>query len=459
MYSGKVLRETRERKGYDLTTVARRLRIRPDILKAIEAGDFSAMPPRGYTRNMVNAYARLLGLNPTEIVNMYLDEAYANQVKKARADAPSSGFHMERETRRSRSRIGVGSGAVEDRVDERTGVTQYTRRLYDDGTPFSRDDYGVTRERTNKAGRSDRDFSSHHSGYDTSNYTFIDDQRGVKRGNRGIYAGQTGMQYKPSRVPSFLQSPVVLIAIAIVVIILIISIVVFVGGSKQSSSKDINTNITGMPNTAASVGTESSSSAEPAPTSVPVTYTVGQGSEVYVVTINDGKRSEEQLASNSERKVDVTGTFIIETPGDPSALTVTVDGETVQLKADAEFEGMYGYKVEFSSYLEKWRSTHSTRDAQRQAAVAEAGNTTPSSSSSASASATSADDSTDTQAQTDDGTSAYAQNDANNYGYTDNTGYGYTDNTDYGYTNTYGYTDNTNNYGYTDNTAYGNNQG
>ena len=62
MTSGKVLREARERKGYDLNTVARRLRIRPDILRAIESGDSAAMPPRGYTRNMVNAYAKLLGL-------------------------------------------------------------------------------------------------------------------------------------------------------------------------------------------------------------------------------------------------------------------------------------------------------------------------------------------------------------------------------------------------------------
>ena len=75
--SGSVLAQARERKGLDLTTVARKLRIRPDILRAIEANDFEAMPPRGYTRNMINAYARLLGLNPTEIVDMYLDEAYA----------------------------------------------------------------------------------------------------------------------------------------------------------------------------------------------------------------------------------------------------------------------------------------------------------------------------------------------------------------------------------------------
>ena len=104
MTSGKVLRETRERKNYDLNTVARRLRIRPDILKAIEAGDFAAMPPRGYTRNMVNAYARLLGLNPTEIVNMYLDEAYAYQVERARDAAPGSGFVMESDYRRPRLR-------------------------------------------------------------------------------------------------------------------------------------------------------------------------------------------------------------------------------------------------------------------------------------------------------------------------------------------------------------------
>lgn len=42
----------RERKGLDLSTAARKLRIRPDILRAIEEGDFARMPPRGYTSNM-----------------------------------------------------------------------------------------------------------------------------------------------------------------------------------------------------------------------------------------------------------------------------------------------------------------------------------------------------------------------------------------------------------------------
>ena len=87
---GTILREARERKGLDLSAAARKLRIRPDILRAIEENDFSRMPPRGYARNMVNAYARLVGLNPTEMTRMYLDEAYAYQVGRARTDAPAS---------------------------------------------------------------------------------------------------------------------------------------------------------------------------------------------------------------------------------------------------------------------------------------------------------------------------------------------------------------------------------
>ena len=84
MSFGEILRQTRERKGLDLYATARRLRIRPDILRAIEEGNFAAMPPRGYTRNMVNGYARYLGLNPTDITGMYIDELYTSRVSPVR---------------------------------------------------------------------------------------------------------------------------------------------------------------------------------------------------------------------------------------------------------------------------------------------------------------------------------------------------------------------------------------
>ena len=41
---GEALGHARERKGLDLSTAARKLRIRPDILRAIEEGDFARMP-------------------------------------------------------------------------------------------------------------------------------------------------------------------------------------------------------------------------------------------------------------------------------------------------------------------------------------------------------------------------------------------------------------------------------
>ena len=44
---GSVLKEARISKGYELNMVSRRLRIRPDILEAIEDSDFERMPPRG----------------------------------------------------------------------------------------------------------------------------------------------------------------------------------------------------------------------------------------------------------------------------------------------------------------------------------------------------------------------------------------------------------------------------
>ncbi|MEG0324103.1 MAG: helix-turn-helix transcriptional regulator, partial [Raoultibacter sp.] len=122
---GMVLRDARERKGYDLANAARRLRIRPDILQAIEASDFSRMPPRGYARNMVNAYARYLGLNPTEITRMYLDECYAFQVGKARMDARSTGFDMSGAPANKR-------GGRRDYDDEPESSSALGRKLYVD---------------------------------------------------------------------------------------------------------------------------------------------------------------------------------------------------------------------------------------------------------------------------------------------------------------------------------------
>ena len=111
---GDILRQAREQSGEDVATVARRIRIRPDILVAIEASNLAEMPPRGYSRNMINAYARYLGLNATDIVGMYLDAQYQYQLQSARENLQPSGIDIP-STRRSAARQTIqGSDRVQD---------------------------------------------------------------------------------------------------------------------------------------------------------------------------------------------------------------------------------------------------------------------------------------------------------------------------------------------------------
>ena len=397
MTSGKVLRETRERKGYELDTVARRLRIRPDILRAIEAGDFDAMPPRGYTCNMVNAYARLLGLNPTEIVNMYLDEVYANQVEQARGHAPSSGFNMEREPRRSRARNRAmryddwdassdsrsrtrsqsqSRGASYRHTSEGAVNSFLTRDLYDDRTEFSRDDYGITRERRERPDRSERDFMSHHSGYSETGYGYL--SQTPRRGNRDIHVGQTPMEYKASRVPSFLQSRLVLIIIAIIVVA-IVAVVAFTllgRGSQQDESDVSQLPVSGINDTTKSEDEEEEEAAvvEVAPTSARVVYSVKSGDDCYIETyLDDGDAQPEMLTGPTEKTLEVTGTWTI-TTWSPDTISISVDGSPITMSIDNDRGGMYAYTVDFPAILEQWRQAHPSKSEQRSAAVASASN-------------------------------------------------------------------------------------
>ena len=395
MTSGKVLRETRERKDYDLTTVARRLRIRPDILRAIEAGDFASMPPRGYARNMVNAYARLLGLNPTEIVNMYLDEAYAYQVKRARDAAPGSGFVMESDYRRPRLRArgvrdavddsyGSGRGESAQFDDEASTTRTRTRHLYDDRTPYSRDDYGVTRDRVERPGRSDRDFLSHHSGY--SSYSsqsyadsYVDRGSSRRRGrSRDIHVGQTPMQYSAPRLPGVFQSRWVLIAAIALVVLAIVVVVVFVMGRHAEPAQDDVSQlpVSGISDTTGKDDEREAQAAqvEVAPTSARVMYTVASGDDCYIETYTDGGSVVgEMLSGPAQNTIEVTGTWTI-TTWSPDTIKVTVNSEEVQLTASSEYGGMYAYTVDFAKILEEWKKTHNSKSSQREAAVASASN-------------------------------------------------------------------------------------
>lgn len=64
---GTTLQTEREKRGLTLQDVAERLRINIHVLRALEAGDASALPHKAYAKGFIRSYATLLGLATDEI--------------------------------------------------------------------------------------------------------------------------------------------------------------------------------------------------------------------------------------------------------------------------------------------------------------------------------------------------------------------------------------------------------
>ncbi|HUO93481.1 MAG TPA: RodZ domain-containing protein [Rhizomicrobium sp.] len=71
---GQDLRAARLRRGDDLATVSRALKIRRDHLEALEEDRFEALPGRAYAVGFVRSYADYLGLDPLQCVERFKAE-------------------------------------------------------------------------------------------------------------------------------------------------------------------------------------------------------------------------------------------------------------------------------------------------------------------------------------------------------------------------------------------------
>ncbi|WP_251178949.1 helix-turn-helix domain-containing protein [Adlercreutzia agrestimuris] len=339
MSFGMILRDARERKGYDLSEAARRLRIRPDILLAIEENDFSRMPPRGYTRNMVNAYARLVGLNPTELTRMYLDEAYAFQVGRARNQSRATAqFDMgaaSRTSRLSRKR----EQAQTEQTERAPRQNAFGRMMYDD-----RRDYDKDYDRSGYQGRlysSERTHQSRHTALPTSQYT-------------NFYAGPKVQSMLQSKLPIF-------IACGVIALLLIIVLFLVFGNHGSDDADAPKVPVVGIDDTTGGgEGTEDTQTpvtpTEVAPTSVKVTYSVASGVDAYVVITNNGEITEEMLSGPSEQSVDVNGTWSLATYV-TDGVTVTMDDKPLSFDS-VDANGIPECIVDFDAYLESWYQEH-----------------------------------------------------------------------------------------------------
>lgn len=344
---GTILREARERKGYDLATAARRLRIRPDILRAIEEDDFSRMLPRGYARNMVNAYARLVGLNPTEMTRMYLDEAYAYQVGRARNDAQPSGFDMGGTSRTARSSARQGARPAQQADERPPRQNALGRTMYDDRRDYGRD-YGT---RSGGAGRlysEDRTHPSRHAALPNAEYT-------------NFYAGPKASSVVQSKLPFIIAGGVILV--------LLIVVLVLVFGNAGGASND---DLTKLPVTGVTDPTKDGSGtdgdgensqpqaapAETAPTTLKVTYSIAKNTPVYAVITQDGVATESMFSGGEEETVELAeGDVWTFAAWASDGVTITADGEAVAFDG-ADASGMPMATVDFDAYLDQWYEDH-----------------------------------------------------------------------------------------------------
>ncbi len=359
---GSRLRSARVRKGVDVNTVARRLRIRPDIIQAIEAGDFEHMPPRGYARNMINSYAQFLGLNASEITSRYLDEQYAYQVDLARSAARertrSNSFDMPGSNRHAAARADAARRRQTQQSDH------YEISGYERGD-LTRPRNAVPRDRHSIDRGSGRRL---YNEYDSGRITGASEtERAYKRNARhrsqsrvldqdaafNVVASPAPKHGLGSQMHGLDMRLVVLIAIAAILVIALLFLLLGRGNSSQS--EELATLSVSSGSSAAAESSSSGTSAT-APTSFTFSYNVNSGTTTWIEVYIDGER---QIAENVEGPATKTFTtsgvleFIC---ADPSGVKATQDGKDITLTTNDK--GIVDIKIDFNDVLAQWQSQH-----------------------------------------------------------------------------------------------------
>ena len=71
---GRTLREARIRRKIDIASIERATKIRAKYLRALEAGEFEALPGPTYVRSFLRTYAMYLGLDANLLIDRYRSE-------------------------------------------------------------------------------------------------------------------------------------------------------------------------------------------------------------------------------------------------------------------------------------------------------------------------------------------------------------------------------------------------
>ena len=79
---GALLKREREKNGLSHTQISQQTRLRPHLLEAIENDDWDLLPAPTLVKGFIRSYARILGLDEERVLDLYREEAGADDVSE-----------------------------------------------------------------------------------------------------------------------------------------------------------------------------------------------------------------------------------------------------------------------------------------------------------------------------------------------------------------------------------------
>lgn len=349
---GNVLKEARLARGLDLTAVSRELRIRQDIIVAIENSDFARMPSRGYARNMIIAYARLVGLNPQDVSRMYLDQEYAYQVEQAhRSVGDTIQMHNEPYRRGSENSGNGQTGRIprseyrskNSNSSSRNGLgysSQANRNLYDGSS--------------NGFGRRMYSQNADEPPYAPRNNAPVAHRARRSAMTDGRY---TNLYTAPKNIPNPNRKRNIIIGVIIAVVLVIILIVALF--LTHRSEPQTNIPVTGVDVTAQQQTEDTTQTQEPVetpPTEFTLRYEVADGSETYIEVYVDDNIEESSTVTGPAQQTYTSSSKIRFVATETDGVTLYINDEAVELTTNDS--GIVNTTYTFEDILNQWYEDH-----------------------------------------------------------------------------------------------------
>ncbi len=409
---GQQLRDARVSHGLTYGTVSRKLRIRPDILQAIEEEDFSTMPPRSYARGMVHAYANLLGLNADRLTHLYLQEVDNFESQEGRS---KRSFSSSAQTRRSfdpqdfePQTTPDPADAARERLRQRRARREGIDGNADPSHDFERDRIGKRRQGGHNTRTSDNAGAlgqvrlflaslggafvgavasvahtikaavSSRKSVDINHSIYADEARrgsfgashkqmrgtSLRRSHHTIMSTKSfnfeGAKAPLKKLPFFIAVVIVLIILVVTAQSLFNKPASTANSASANASSAISVPISGLTDPGSAGMVEQEVKVVPiAPTAAVFTYEIADGEDCYLEIYLDGGSSPvvaNTFTGPKRATYDVTGTlsFVTSRPG---AVSLKLDGEAVELRDD-NGDGVYTYEVDFSEILANWKEAN-----------------------------------------------------------------------------------------------------